>query len=194
MSTRLKTDKDKSSRVHQALLGLSQPRAKTRRPRLVTTNYDLLFESTALAEGIDLGYEAAPRLGNPTNHSWDRLTYLHGRLDDDEENSTLVLTSADFGLAYLIERWAARFVSELFATYTVLFVCYSLEDPMLRYVADAVAAEGRQTGTNKKMYSLASQQEFVRTEQPRCPRFCAPHNRSSDALRSSDNEPEFVIS
>ncbi|WP_419608934.1 SIR2 family protein, partial [Thiolapillus sp.] len=53
----------------------------------------------------------------------------------------LVVTSGDFGLAYLTERWAARFVSELFRNYVVCFVGYSINDPVLRYMMDALAAD-----------------------------------------------------
>ena len=53
----------------------------------------------------------------------------------------LVVTSGDFGLAYLTERWAARFVSELFRNYIVCFVGYSINDPVLRYMMDALAAD-----------------------------------------------------
>lgn len=45
------------------------------------------------------------------------------------------------GLAYLTERWAARFVSELFRNYVVCFVGYSINDPVLRYMMDALAAD-----------------------------------------------------
>lgn len=51
------------------------------------------------------------------------------------------MTSGDFGLAYLTERWAARFVSELFRNYVVCFVGYSINDPVLRYMMDALAAD-----------------------------------------------------
>jgi hypothetical protein len=53
----------------------------------------------------------------------------------------LVVTSGDFGLAYLTERWAARFVSELFRRYVVCFIGYSINDPVLRYMMDALAAD-----------------------------------------------------
>ncbi|MEC8197521.1 MAG: SIR2 family protein, partial [Pseudomonadota bacterium] len=75
---------------------------------------------------------------------WDGLIYLHGLLDGtgSETNlNSLVATSGDFGLAYLVERWAARFVSELFRNYTVCFVGYSINDPILRYMMDALAAD-----------------------------------------------------
>ncbi|MHC2277542.1 hypothetical protein ACVME8_004153 [Bradyrhizobium diazoefficiens] len=60
---------------------------------------------------------------------------------DDTALHRLVLTSGDFGLAYLTERWAARFVGELFRNYLVCFVGYSINDPVLRYMMDALAAD-----------------------------------------------------
>lgn len=56
---------------------------------------------------------------------WSGLVYLHGiipsRLDEASLNR-LVVTSGDFGLAYLTERWASRFVTDLFCNYVVCFV------------------------------------------------------------------------
>jgi hypothetical protein len=69
---------------------------------------------------------------------------LHGRLPEagaSGDLDALVLSSGDFGLAYLVERWAARFVSELFRNYIVCFVGYSINDPVLRYMMDALAAD-----------------------------------------------------
>lgn len=51
------------------------------------------------------------------------------------------MTSADFGSAYLTERWASRFLSDLFRRFAVLFVGYSVEDPVVRYMMDAFAAD-----------------------------------------------------
>jgi hypothetical protein len=70
--------------------------------------------------------------------------YLHGLLPEnlsEEDLNRLVVSSGDFGLAYLSERWAARFVAELFRGYTVCFVGYSINDPVLRYMMDALAAD-----------------------------------------------------
>lgn len=70
--------------------------------------------------------------------------YLHGLLPATPtpvQLDRLVISSGDFGLAYLTERWAARFVSELFRNYTVCFVGYSINDPVLRYMMDALAAD-----------------------------------------------------
>jgi SIR2-like domain len=87
---------------------------------------------------------AAPCLPIPKNSRWNGLVYLHGLLPKDLEEhalNQLVITSGDFGLAYLTERWAARFVSDLFQKFTVCFVGYSINDPVLRYLMDALAAD-----------------------------------------------------
>ena len=80
----------------------------------------------------------------PKSSRWNGLVHLHGLLSektDDTALNRLVITSGDFGLAYLTERWAARFVSELFRNYVVCFVGYSINDPVLRYMMDALAAD-----------------------------------------------------
>ncbi|CBJ39346.1 protein of unknown function [Ralstonia solanacearum CMR15] len=72
------------------------------------------------------------------------MVYLHGLIEEKPTPANLnrlVLTSGDFGLAYLTERWASRFVSELFSKYTVCFIGYSADDVVLRYMLDALSAD-----------------------------------------------------
>ena len=112
--------------------------------RLVTTNFDRVFHVAAKRTGQAFQTYAAPMLPVPKNSRWNGLVYLHGLLPeklDDTSLNRLVVTSGDFGLAYLTERWAARFVSELFRNYVVCFVGYSINDPVLRYMMDALAAD-----------------------------------------------------
>ncbi|EMR34353.1 hypothetical protein BC455_21145 [Vibrio harveyi] len=125
-----------------ALLRLARSREGTL--RLVTTNFDRIFHVAAKRTGQAFQTYAAPMLPIPKNSRWDGLVYLHGLLPeraDDTVLNRLVVTSGDFGLAYLTERWAARFVSELFRNYVVCFVGYSINDPVLRYMMDALAAD-----------------------------------------------------
>lgn len=136
--------------THRSILELATERAG--QLRLVTTNFDLLFE--AARPGVRA--TAAPLLPVPKPHKWNHLVYLHGRLgDDDPDGQHLVLTSGDFGIAYLIECWASRFVSELFNYCTVLFVGYQLSDPVMRYLIDAIAAERRVDQRIHRAYALA---------------------------------------
>ena len=109
---RPKTTDAKATGTHKALLKLSENR-KGRR-RLITTNFDRLFQMVMRRDKLRLPVFQAPLLPVPKTR-WNGLVYLHGLLaakpDVDNLNS-LVLSSGDFGLAYLTERWAARFVSE----------------------------------------------------------------------------------
>ncbi|MGH8613087.1 MAG: SIR2 family protein [Gammaproteobacteria bacterium] len=100
----------------------------------------------------------APLLPVPKNR-WDGLVYLHGLLEATPTSSgldRLVVSSGDFGLAYLTERWAARFVSELFRNYTVCFVGYSIKDPVLRYMMDALAADRLLGESSPEMFAFGS--------------------------------------
>lgn len=128
--------------THTALLRLARDRDGAL--RLVTTNFDRVFHVAAKRSGQVFHAHAAPMLPIPKNSRWDGLTYLHGLLPEKADRTALnrlVVTSGDFGLAYLTERWAARFVSELFRNYVVCFVGYSINDPVLRYMMDALAAD-----------------------------------------------------
>ncbi|TAG45114.1 MAG: hypothetical protein EAZ30_16260 [Betaproteobacteria bacterium] len=128
--------------THAALLQLARSREGAL--RLITTNFDRVFHTAAKRTGQAFQAYAAPMLPIPKNSRWNGLVYLHGLLPekaDDTALNRLVVTSGDFGLAYLIERWAARFVSELFRNYMVCFVGYSINDPVLRYMMDALAAD-----------------------------------------------------
>jgi hypothetical protein len=127
--------------THLSLLNLAKNREN--RYRLITTNFDRLFEEVIAREGLPLPRFEAPLLPIPKNQ-WDGLVYLHGLLSATPTTISLdrlVVSSGDFGRAYLTERWAARFVSELFRKYTVCFVGYSINDPVLRYMMDALAAD-----------------------------------------------------
>ena len=125
--------------------------------RLVTTNFDRVFHTASKRTGQAFQAYAAPMLPIPKNSRWNGLVYLHGLLPekaDDTALNRLVVTSGDFGLAYLTERWAARFVSELFRNYVVCFVGYTINDPVLRYMMDALAADRMLGEVTPKAWAL----------------------------------------
>ena len=135
------TSAPNATATHDALLTLGE--CRERRTRLITTNVDRLFEHV-IANGRTAAVRfEAPLLPVPKNR-WDGLVYLHGLLPENSAGKSfdyLVVSSGDFGLAYLTERWAARFVSELLRNFVVCFVGYSIDDPVLRYMMDALAAD-----------------------------------------------------
>ena len=133
--------------IHEALIELSR---RERGVRLITTNFDNRFVEAGLDEQ---DVDAAPKLPVPKPHSWSSLVHLHGRLND--EGANLVLTTADFGRAYLSERWAARFVTELFREFVVVFVGYSVGDPVMSYMVEALAAERAKGARFAMAYAFA---------------------------------------
>ena len=141
--------------THRALLTLAKNR--NNKVRLVTTNFDRLFEETIRKENLPIEHFQAPLLPIPKNH-WDGLVYLHGLLPSDSTDNMehLVLSSGDYGLAYLLERWAARFVGGLFHNYTVCFVGYGVNDHVIRYMMDALAADRLRGEASAKTFAFDS--------------------------------------
>ncbi|MCY4499829.1 MAG: DUF4020 domain-containing protein [Rhodospirillaceae bacterium] len=117
--------------LHRDLLRLYPEPDKV---RIVTTNFDLLFEAAAqdlFAKQPDLF--RAPAL--PLGRAFNGIVHIHGSLDRPQD---IVLTDADFGRAYLTDGWASRFLVELFHSTTVLFVGYSHDDTVMKYLARAL--------------------------------------------------------
>ena len=144
--------------LHHALLSLSKDK-ETGKTKLVTTNVDRIFEKYLKRSKKNPGPEAlvSPRPPIPKKTYWDGIVYLHGLLppvnyDNKYAIDNLIITSSDFGRAYLSERWAARFVTEMFKNFTVCFVGYSISDPVMRYIVDAMDADKSDGQDIKEQY------------------------------------------
>lgn len=108
------------------------------RIKLVTTNFDLHFETAAQeVYGSSPEIYRAPAL--PLGYGFHGIVHVHGALP---HASSVVLTDADFGRAYLTEGWARRFLLDVFRTHAVLFVGYSHDDVVMNYLARALPADG----------------------------------------------------
>ncbi|WP_210604406.1 SIR2 family protein [Brevibacterium oceani] len=100
--------------------------------RIVSTNYDEHLCTAAGELSIELG-DTYMGPAVPLGRNFTGLVYLHGRISRDLED--LVITDEDFGRAYLFDGWARRFVTDLFLTRTVLFIGYSHDDAVMKYLA-----------------------------------------------------------
>ncbi len=97
--------------------------------RIVTTNFDLLFQRAAEdIWGSVPEVFRAPAL--PLGRNFRGIVHVHGALTAHQD---IVLTDSDFGRAYLTEGWTRRFLVDLFRHFTVLFVGYSHSDTV-RYL------------------------------------------------------------
>ena len=101
---------ENATATHEALLMLSKSRQGS--TRIITTNFDRLFQEVIATKGLDIQSIQAPQ--SPRTR-WDGLVYLHGLLSEaptESELEHLVISSSDFGNAYLNDGRAARFVSD----------------------------------------------------------------------------------
>ena len=115
--------------------------------RVVTTNFDLLFEDAANSL-----FDARPKIFQapalPLGQRFQGIVHIHGSVNEPEET---VLTNLDFGRAYLTESdgWARRFLVDLFANHTVLFVGYSHNDTIMTYLTPSLLGD-----SNDMRYAL----------------------------------------
>lgn len=112
-------------------------------PQIVTTNFDRLFEIEQ--EGKHLVQHLPPAFPDLNFGSKiEGITYLHGRLvEAASESHPYVLSSADFGRAYLSEGWATNFIRHLLERYTVVLVGYKAEDPPIKYLLQGLNHDGQ---------------------------------------------------
>ena len=127
--------------LHKSLLQSFRNADDMRDMRIVTTNFDLLFEKAAeAAKDIDeskIEIFRAPAL--PLGDKFCGIIHVHGSVLRQDE---MVLTDSDFGKAYLMEGWARRFMVGLHhSEYRILFVGYSHEDTILNYLVRALPSE-----------------------------------------------------
>ena len=135
--------------AHKILLDLATtPQGKV---QLVTTNFDRLFENCS----NDLKIWQPPRLPDPSKHDeMNGIIHLHGYATKDyngAEGDGFILSSSEFGRAYLSEGWATQFFKKIIDRYIVVFVGYTADDPPVRYLLEAL---------NKKVGSLAGVYAF----------------------------------
>ena len=127
----LDQDNLKSTELHRNLLRLYPSVEKV---RIVTTNFDLLFEQAA-KEIFDDQPEVFRAPALPLGRQFRGIVHVHGTVSRHTE---MVITDADFGRAYLNEGWAQRFLIELFGHFTILFVGYSYNDRIMNYLTRAL--------------------------------------------------------
>ena len=149
-----KQDSPKKSdylKAHQILLDLATNRHG--KIRLVTTNFDRLFEQCRKK----LKIWQPPNLPDPSRvDEMDGIVYLHGLATKDykaAEGDGFILSTSQFGKAYLAEGWATQFIRQLLDNYTIVFVGYSADDPPVQYLLEALF---KMKATHNKIYAFQS--------------------------------------
>lgn len=138
-------------KAHQILLDLAT--GEDGKVRLVTTNFDRLFEQCRKK----LKIWQPPKLPDPSRvDEMDGVVYLHGLATKDyqgAEGDGFILSTSQFGKAYLAEGWATQFIRQILDNYTIVFVGYSADDPPVQYLLEALF---KMKGTHNKIYAFQS--------------------------------------
>ena len=137
--------------AHETLVRLATTREGI--VRIVTTNFDRLFD------GCHPGLHSflPPNLPNPARAiDFNGVVYLHGKINalgDGADGDGFILSSSEFGRAYLSDGWATAFVKDLLVRYSVVFVGYSADDPPVQYLLEAL---NRTNGPMDGVYAFQS--------------------------------------
>ena len=122
--------------AHRTILDLAT--TKEGLVHVVTTNFDRLFDDC----GRGLSSWQRPRLPDPSRpKDVNGIVYLHGKATSDyqrAEGDGFVLSSSQFGQAYLSEGWATSFFREIIDKYVVVFVGYAADDPPVHYLLEGL--------------------------------------------------------
>ena len=143
IAERLKTKYGTDVSAHETILRLSK--SANGKPQIITTNFDLLFEKAAGRKLLTYVPPVLPDLASA--QTLNGIVYLHGRINSrinrGEGRQGLVVSSSDFGRAYLAEGWATRFIRDLLDQYIVVLLGYSANDPPVRYLLQGLHTRGQ---------------------------------------------------
>jgi NAD-dependent SIR2 family protein deacetylase len=148
----------KTAPIHKALMRLADRGVAS---TIVTTNFDLLLQNgvngKAKLQTYSLG--GIPRPGR--SGEFAGILHIHGALDrDSKRTSDLVFTDQDFGEFYMRRRTVPDFIYDAARLFHLVLVGYSADDPPMRYLLNAIAADGVRFDDLKERFT------FVGVETP----------------------------
>ncbi|MEK7945775.1 SIR2 family protein [Pigmentiphaga sp. YJ18] len=139
--------------IHRALIALAdRGGAKT----IVTTNFDLLLQVAAQRLRSPVETYSLGSIPRPSRSSeFSGVLHIHGALDKSPaRTSELVLSDQDFGEFYLRRRVVPDFIYDAARLYHLVLVGYSANDPPMRYLLNAVAADGNRFDDLKERFAF----------------------------------------
>lgn len=152
----LSAEKDHDLSSHRVLLQLCQ--YGHRYPRILTTNYDHLFEQAWIGDqGSSIPIHVQRAMPRQKKPECTGILYLHGRVEkgpNSPATDSIILTSTDFAEAYVGEGWASAYLYDAIRAHSMVVVGYSAEDPLFRYLMRAIDADRRRLEGFKRVYAF----------------------------------------
>ncbi len=139
--------------IHSALMRLAD---RGDAVTIVTTNFELLLEDAASklrprVQTYSLG--GIPRPGRGDDFAG--VLHIHGALDRNPSRSAdFVVSDQDFGEFYLRRRVVPDFIYDAARLFHLVLVGYSANDPPMRYLLNAVAADGTRFDDLKERFTF----------------------------------------
>ena len=126
--------------IHRALIRLSNRGAAT---TIMTTNFDLALEHAARKLRVPAQTYALGTIPRPTRRKdFAGVLHIHGALTRNRyRHSDLILTDQDFGEFYLRRRVVPDLIYDAARLFNLVLVGYRADDPPMRYLLNAVAAD-----------------------------------------------------
>ena len=136
----LRPDGLRPAPLHRALMRLSDRGGTV---AIITTNFDLLFEVAARNIKLPVQTYALGGIPRPSlRQEFSGVLHIHGALDRNHRRTTdLIISDQDFGEFYLRRRVVPDLIYDAARLYNLVLVGYSANDPPMRYLLNAVAAD-----------------------------------------------------
>lgn len=142
--------KPKPAQIHRALMKLAD---RGQAVSIATTNFDHLLQAAGQRRIETHVLGGIPR---PSTHSdFSGVMHIHGALSFSEgKASDFVVTDRDFGEFYLRRRVVPDFIYDAARLFNLVLVGYSANDAPMRYLLNAVAADGSRFRDLKERFAF----------------------------------------
>jgi hypothetical protein len=139
--------------LHRSLMTLADRGGTT---TIVTTNFDLLLEATHRGVGRRPQTYALGAIPRPSRRpDFAGVFHIHGALDPDPRRlADFIISDHDFGEFYLRRRAIPDFIYDAARLFHIVLVGYSANDPPMRYLLNAVAADGSRFEDLKERFTF----------------------------------------
>jgi NAD-dependent SIR2 family protein deacetylase len=159
IATELRTQDIRPAPIHRALMGLADRGGSI---AIITTNFDRLLEEAVKRAHPRIQTYALGGIPRPGRRSdFAGILHIHGAVDPNANRATdLIVSDQDFGEFYLRRRTVSDFVYDAARLFHLVLVGYSANDPPMRYLLNAIAADGTRFDDLKERFT------FVGTQAP----------------------------
>jgi hypothetical protein len=140
VSSELRAPGVKPAPIHRALMRLADRGGAV---TIVTTNFELLLEDAAKRSRPAVQTYALGGIPRPSrSNDFTGVLHIHGALDrNPTRTSDLIVTDQDFGEFYLRRRVVPDLIYDAARLFNLVLVGYRANDPPMRYLLNAVAAD-----------------------------------------------------